>query len=60
MKKSVRYRTAHLIEDQFEPGSRGRVLRNLFGQNKGQIYLTAFVLGLLSSIVCICRYIVDK
>jgi len=29
MKKSGRYRTAHLIEDQFEPGSRGRVLKNL-------------------------------
>lgn len=28
MKKSGRYRTAHLIEDQFEPGSRGRVLKN--------------------------------
>lgn len=29
MKKSSRYHTAHLIENQFEPGSRGRVLRNL-------------------------------
>lgn len=29
MKKSGRYKTAHLIEDQPEPGSRGRVLRNL-------------------------------
>jgi cell filamentation protein len=29
MKKSGRYRTSHLIEDQFEPGSRGRVLKNL-------------------------------
>ena len=29
MKKSGRYRTSHLIEDQFEPGSRGRVLMNL-------------------------------
>lgn len=29
MTKSFRYRTSHLIEDQFEPGSRGRVLRNL-------------------------------
>ena len=28
MKNSTRYRTAHLIEDQFEPGSRGRVLKN--------------------------------
>ncbi|MBI5664716.1 MAG: Fic family protein [Nitrospirae bacterium] len=28
-KKSGRYKTAHLIEDQYEPGSRGRVLRNL-------------------------------
>ncbi len=31
MKKSGRYRTAHLIEDQFEPGSRGRVLKNKLG-----------------------------
>jgi cell filamentation protein len=31
MKKSLRYCTAHLIEDQFEPGSRGRVLRNKLG-----------------------------
>ena len=30
MKKSIRYRTAYLTEDQFEPGSRGRVLRNKF------------------------------
>lgn len=29
MKKSERYDTSHLIEDQPEPGSRGRVLRNL-------------------------------
>lgn len=29
MKKSQRYNTTHLIEDQHEPGSRGRVLRNL-------------------------------
>lgn len=29
MKKAGRYRTSHLIEDQFEPGSRGRVLKNL-------------------------------
>lgn len=29
MKKSQRYDTSHLIENQFEPGSRGRVLRNL-------------------------------
>lgn len=29
MKKSQRYNTSHLIEDQYEPGSRGRVLRNL-------------------------------
>lgn len=28
MKQSLRYRTFHLIEDQFEPGSRGRVLIN--------------------------------
>jgi len=32
MKKSSRYYcTAHLIEDQFEPGSRGRVLKNKLG-----------------------------
>ena len=31
MKKSGRYRTSHLIEDQFEPGSRGRVLKNKLG-----------------------------
>jgi cell filamentation protein len=29
MKTSPRYRTSRLIEDQFEPGSRGRVLKNL-------------------------------
>jgi cell filamentation protein len=29
MKKSGRYKTSHLIENQPEPGSRGRVLRNL-------------------------------
>jgi cell filamentation protein len=29
MKNSSRYRTAHLIEDQSEPGSWGRVLKNL-------------------------------
>lgn len=26
--KSSRYETSHMIEDQYEPGSRGRVLRN--------------------------------
>jgi hypothetical protein len=31
MKKSVRYDTAGLIEDQYEPGSRRRVLKNLQG-----------------------------
>jgi len=31
MKKSGRYDTSALIEDQFEPGSHGRVLRNLLG-----------------------------
>ena len=31
MKKSGRYKTAHLVEDQYEPGSRGRVLRNKLG-----------------------------
>jgi len=29
MKKTKRYDTSHLTESQFEPGSRGRVLRNL-------------------------------
>lgn len=29
MKKSGRYKTSHLPEDQYEPGSRGLVLRNL-------------------------------
>ena len=28
MKESQRYNTSHLTEDQYEPGSRGRVLRN--------------------------------
>lgn len=31
MKKTGRYDTSGLIETQFEPGSRGRVLRNLLG-----------------------------
>ena len=31
MKKSGRYNTAHLIEDQFEPGSNGQVLKNKLG-----------------------------
>jgi len=31
MKKSVRYKTAHLIEDQFEPGSNNQVLKNAEG-----------------------------
>ena len=31
MKKSQRYDTSYLIEDQYEPGSRGRVLRNKLG-----------------------------
>ncbi len=31
MKKSGRYETSHLIEDQPEPGSRGRVLKNKLG-----------------------------
>lgn len=31
MKGSRRYQTAHLIEDQFEPGSRDRVLKNQLG-----------------------------
>lgn len=31
MKKTGRYSTAHLIEDQSEPGSRGKVLKNKLG-----------------------------
>ncbi len=31
MKESKRYDTSHLIEDQSEPGSRGRVLKNKLG-----------------------------
>lgn len=31
MKKAPRYRTGHLIEDQFEPGSLGRMLKNKLG-----------------------------
>ena len=31
MKKSLRYRTSHLLEDQFEMGSHGRVLKNKLG-----------------------------
>jgi len=31
MKKSGRYKTAHLVEDQYEPASQGRVLKNLLG-----------------------------
>lgn len=39
MKKSKRYDTSHLIEDQFEPGSRGRVLKNKLGiTSKREMY----------------------
>ena len=31
MKKSGLYKTAHLIEDQYEPGSNGQVLKNKLG-----------------------------
>ncbi len=31
MKKSGLYKTSHLLEDQYEPGSKGLVLRNLIG-----------------------------
>ena len=34
IKKGRRYETSGLIEDQYEPGSRGRVLRNLLGIKK--------------------------
>lgn len=37
MTKSLRYRTAHLILDQFEPGSRGRVLRNKLGITSARV-----------------------
>jgi cell filamentation protein len=37
MKKSQRYDTSHLIEDQFEPGSRGRVLRNKLGVTSARV-----------------------
>ena len=38
MKKSRRYRTSHLLEDQYEPGSRGLVLKNLLGiKSKGEM-----------------------
>ena len=47
LKKPDRYNTARLIEAQFEPGSRGRVLRNLLGitskrvmdQTEGKAYI---------------------
>ena len=31
MKKGGRYRTSHLLEDQYEPGSHGLVLKNRLG-----------------------------
>ena len=31
MTNKGRYKTSHLVEDQYEPGSRKRVLRNLLG-----------------------------
>lgn len=34
MKKSGRYKTSQLVEDQYEPGSGDRVLRNLLGINR--------------------------
>ena len=34
MKKSSRYDTSVLPEAQFEPGSRGRVLKNLLGRKR--------------------------
>ena len=37
MKKSDRYRTSHLIENQFEPGSRGSVLRNKLGITSARV-----------------------
>ena len=37
MKKSLRYRTSHLPEDQFEPGTRGRVLKNKLGLTSARV-----------------------
>ncbi|WP_202882288.1 hypothetical protein [Candidatus Manganitrophus noduliformans] len=37
MKKGGRYDTSGLIEAQFEPGSRGRVLRNLLEIKKKRV-----------------------
>lgn len=38
MKKSGRYHTSTQVEDQYEPGSRGRVLKNLLGiKNKQEM-----------------------
>ena len=37
MTKSPRYSTSHLIEDQFEPGSRGRVLKNKLGITSARV-----------------------
>ncbi len=31
MRKNNRYKTSHLIENQYEPGSRKKVLKNLRG-----------------------------
>ncbi len=50
MTKSGRYKTSHLVEDQYEPGSRGRVLKNLLGiqsrrkmdETEGQEYVRAY------------------
>lgn len=37
MKKSPRYRTSHLIEDQFGPCSNDQVLKKLYKQTMEQI-----------------------
>jgi cell filamentation protein len=37
MKKTSRYRTSHLIENQFEPGSRGRMFKNKLGITSARV-----------------------
>lgn len=37
MKKTSRYRTSHLIENQFEPGSRGKMLKNKLGITSARV-----------------------
>lgn len=37
MTKSKKYETSELIEDQYEPGSGGQVLKNLLGVNRKRV-----------------------